>query len=218
MPPETDEQTSEVEELRAQLAQREAELGLVNQEKAALEELVLNGPALAEIARQSNASKGKEVDKMEDQQTTNESKQVVDPKKLAEATVATATKVAQETTDRAIKIAKERETAQNLFDTDPKFKLYIGEIKEIATKHPTLSVRECYNMAVSQNPDKKEPSSKESKPSNREVGRIRDVREETSRGRFSGVPKVRNPEDRQAIHDERFDSAIEAGLKAAGFE
>lgn len=64
MPPETDEQTSEVEELRAQLAQREAELGLVNQEKAALEELVLNGPALAEIARQSNASKGKEVDKI----------------------------------------------------------------------------------------------------------------------------------------------------------
>jgi hypothetical protein len=216
MPPEDDKETSELEELRASLAQKDAELGLILQEKAALEELVMNGPALAEIARQSQ--KGKEVEQNDKTEEQNSNTRTVDPQKLAEATVATAQKTAQQVTKDTLRAEKEKDVAQKLYNEDPKFKLYIEEIKSIARQHPSLSVQEAYNLALSQNPGKKEEPTKREEPRTRDVGRIRDVREQDSKTRFSGVPKVRNPEDRESYHDDRFHSAIEAGLKAAGFD
>jgi hypothetical protein len=213
MPPE-DDKTTELEELRATLAQRDAEMGLVLQEKAALEELVMNGPALAAMANQANNASAKREEHVE--QSKQDNSQVVDPKKLAEATVAAATRTAKEVTENTIRASKEKDIAKDLYSKDPQFKLYIEEIKAVSREHPTLSVLEAFAMAKEKFPGKVEPPSRGEPKRERDAGRIRDVREPEAHGRFSGVPKLRGQDDREVVRGDAFDSAIEAGLKASG--
>lgn len=216
--PNSSSEQTELEQLRQALAQREQELALALREKQELEELVLNGPLVAkamETAKQPPAAGGSSSTPVDE--TPSAGSATVDVKELTKQVVDTAAKVAQQVTRDERWRAEQTAIARELFDKDPKFKLYLEEIKAISRQHPTLGVSEAYELAKKAYPNKQEPPAP-AETRKRDVGRIRRADELEAGERFSGVPKVRNEAERKAAHEAAFSEAIEAGLKAAGLD
>jgi len=211
MPPENDNNQSELEQLRAQLAQREQELALVRQENSNLEELVVNGPLFQKARDEVNTRSTPSSTPSTTPSSTTPPALDVDTvaKKLTETVKTVAKEIVQDENWKKDQVAR----ANDLLKSDATFKLYMDEIKAVAREHPGMTIDDAYAVAKARWPGKKEAPPE---PRVRDVGNIRQSTKPTDR--FSGMERVATKEAADQRWDRTFDSAIEVGLKEAGFD